>query len=54
VKRAKQVLVKLSDGEYAIAVELSAGTTIQGLLRQLLIKAWQEKQGRVKREKRAG
>lgn len=47
------MLVKLSDGEHAIAVELSAGTTIQGLIRQLLIKAWQEKQGRARREKRA-
>lgn len=42
-RRAHQVLVKMNDGESAIAVELADGATVPSLLRQLLIERWKTK-----------
>lgn len=50
-KRDRQILVKLSEGELKIAVELSGGTTVASYLRILLHQAWEEKR---RKERKAG
>jgi hypothetical protein len=54
VKRAHQVLVKLSDGEWVIAEEMANGATVPALIRMLLVKEWKERKRREKREERRG